>query len=706
MRRSLAIAAVVILALGCSSEMAAPGVDVANNPDQIVPVSQDGGSACARPEQGCSCDAGAGPITCYGEPVAQPSGVVCNEGAMYCRDGYWSSCETIRTYTLDPAAAALIDGPTACNPCNPDCSVSHDYPTTGDLTPSNSTSVVYDPSAGGITLTSLGGTGGALTDTDGDGVPDIADDYPTDPSRWIAGGGFYHTLPYGGAAAIDPLNFNVQVTTADVYFLMDTTGSMGGEISNLRSTITSGTFIPGCPGGVIGAIRCTIPDAWFGVGSHDDYPASGCVSRCAWRTVCGWWSCWRVYRCGNICSTYGSAGSGDLPYIHRLDITSSVAAAQTAVNGLGLHYGADWPESQTQALYAVATGNAIPFVAPRGGCGGGRWGYPCFRPGTIPIVILFTDAPYHNGPNIAYDYGLAGAIPWSTAVSALVTRGIKLIVVNSGGSGEPRNDALAITNATGSVDGTGAPYVFNISSSGSGLGPAVVNAVVNLANYSRYDVSARATDNPATPGFDERTFVNAIRAVSFPAGRCTGISGGSVFTQCLPGTSVNFSVTFKNDVVMPTIVPQVFNFSIQVLLNGTTVQATIPVRIVVPAAVPTFPPSGSYHRDYDSTVRCMIPPDRPDWGSFTWTASTPGSSNIRFEIRTADTLAALSTATPVNIPVPPSLSPQDIGALLTPGAGNFHPYLRVTAVLNSSPDHTVAPTLTGFTLQYTCAPAE
>jgi hypothetical protein len=255
------------------------------------------------------------------------------------------------------------------------------------------------------------------------------------------------------------------------------------------------------------------------------------------------------------------------------------------------------------------------------------------------------------------------------------------------------------------VDGFGRPYVFNISSSGTGLGPAVVDAVVRLANFSRFDVSARATDNPATT-FDERRFVQAIRAVSFPPGRCTGISGGTVFTQCLPGTAVNFSVTFKNDVVMPTSVPQVFNFSIQVLLNGTTVQATIPVRIIVPPVVPTFPPSGSYSRNYDATVRCMIPPDRPDWGSFTWTASTPSDSAIRFEIRTADTLAGLGAASPVNIPVPPTLPPQDIGVLLTPGLGNFHPYVRITAVLIASSDRTTAPTLTGFELQYTCAPAE
>ncbi len=55
---------------------------------------------------------------------------------------------------------------------------------------------------------------------------------------------------------------------------MDTTGSTGGEIYNLQRDPTTGSFEPGRAGGIIGAIRGTIPDAWFGVGHHHDYPIS------------------------------------------------------------------------------------------------------------------------------------------------------------------------------------------------------------------------------------------------------------------------------------------------------------------------------------------------------------------------------------------------------------------------------------------------
>ncbi|MBK7155310.1 MAG: hypothetical protein IPH72_26610 [Sandaracinaceae bacterium] len=87
----------------------------------------------------------------------------------------------------------------------------------------------------------------------------------------VGSGGFFHVLP-PGATAQDPLSFDVQLNDVDVYFLIDTTLSMLDEINNLRSSLTSGTLTPGCTGGVIGAIRCTIPGAWFGVGRFEDYP--------------------------------------------------------------------------------------------------------------------------------------------------------------------------------------------------------------------------------------------------------------------------------------------------------------------------------------------------------------------------------------------------------------------------------------------------
>ena len=64
---------------------------------------------------------------------------------------------------------------------------------------------------------------------------------------------------------MDTLVFATDIQMADVFFLMDTTGSMSGAIANLKSGLST-TIIP--------EIDAMIPNAWFGVGFFDDYPVS------------------------------------------------------------------------------------------------------------------------------------------------------------------------------------------------------------------------------------------------------------------------------------------------------------------------------------------------------------------------------------------------------------------------------------------------
>ncbi|TPW09511.1 MAG: hypothetical protein FD127_4122, partial [Acidimicrobiaceae bacterium] len=339
---------------------------------------------CSRPDDGCACETGAEPATCYSDPMPGEGGsTLCGVGVRHCRNGVWGTCEITGTYELEPSLAALVTVPRSCGICDPDCAYACDYPSAADL-PGRGVGVVFDPAESGLVLPAgPGGGPGVLTDTDGDGVPDAGDECPGAGFRapctpGTADDGLVHTLAFGGPSASDPLNLTVTVRTADVYFLMDTTGSMGGEITNLRAGITTGTYVPGCPGGIMGAIRCIIPDAWFGVGHHDDFPYA----------------------------PFGSAASGDVVYRNLQDITMSTAMAAAAVGRIPLHYGYDWPESQSQALWAVASGGGLGgYLSARTGCPAGTWGYPCFRNGTIPIVILFTDAPYHNGP---FGYGYSG----------------------------------------------------------------------------------------------------------------------------------------------------------------------------------------------------------------------------------------------------------------------------------------------------------
>lgn len=1067
---------------------------------------------CAEDDTGCACDGEVVEEECYLDPVDVGGRPICHEGTRYCRDGAWTACLQLTPFALPgngsgATTAALVTGPVPCNPCNPSCYSTTDTPGPGDVATSGS-GVIYTPTPGGITLPGTVTMAG-LVDTDGDGVPDTYDLDPADPVVTGFPDGYFHVLPLG-ATALDPLRLSVRIRTADVYILMDTTGSMSGEIANLRSSI-SGTIIP--------QIRVAIPDAWFGVGDLQEYPVD----------------------------PYGY--SSNFPYRNRQDITDSVLAAQAAVNTLTTNGNITWPESSTQALYSMATGLGLgPYYPARAGCPAGTWGYPCFRDGTVPIVVLLTDAGYMNGPTNRDDYDLLdfgtypdfplptpisaalGTVPapasvavtmpdidtprpasaavavantnetyatarpigelstlasavtftgstaamvnhysgtcgagtrgdavysftlaasarvsidtigsafntsldlrgagpgfasvvcnddigggivqsridrvlaagtyyivvdgrgpasgaytlnvtpfvttgptnetfatartlgeltvltarasftgstcrmasdyvgscgsgaggdavfsfslaaptrvvidtvgsgfdttlslrnsaphaevacdddgaglqsridrtlapgdyfvildgkgalcgnyalsvthyvagvgpetyadtqflgdvtersasvvgrscgmlnnhsgtcsagaagdavfsftltaprrividtegssydtsislrgdapyaevacdndsgtgnlsrmlrdplpagtyfvivdgrssacgdyklnltvtdddfvgyspptYAQTIAALNARDIRVIVVESSdGYDRARADADLLATATNTVGPTGTPLRYSISGTGAGLGTTVVDAIRELADYNRLDITARANDNAATVGFDERTFVNSIVAVSFPPGRCSGITGGVQFNQCLPGTTVNFQVNFLG-VVAATAVAQRFDFTIDVLGSGSGVLSTVPVTIVIPPMAPTYPVSGTYTRDYDATTSCAGT-ELPRWRNLSWTAAFPTGTGITWSLRSAATVAALATATPVSFTAPASTSPQDVGArLLSGGVPATLPHLRLTATLNANPTRTSAPLLSAFNLLFDCVPGE
>lgn len=791
----------------------------------------DGANGCTAPEEGCACDESP-PLDCYLEPTFTGDGTLtCHVGTRYCRDGRWTACESVQDFAFTGDSSALITGPSACNPCDPRCFITRTTPTTPDLM-GRSDDVEYDPREGGIRIvdTRMGGMVGMI-DSDRDGVPDVADGcigpgVAPRPDGSCDGDFIYRSLPNGSPGVTASLSINTTLRTADVYFLMDTTGSMGGELGRLRTDLTSGTFIAGCAGGIIGAVRCTIPDAWFGVGYHDDYPWCSSASQC-----------------------YGSAASGDRVFRHVLDITSSVAAAQAAVSGLTLHFGEDGPESQVPALWAIATGSALgTYYTGRTGCAGGGWGAPCFRAATIPIVVHITDAPYHNGPSNAYPYCLgtystraapaasiatvtgnetyatarhvgdvfgawvgysgtttgtandiaagcgAGAgevvyrftlsarqyttislegssydtvlrvqnvatgaawcnddavglqsrleldLPagdyyvvvdgyggstgnyrvtigdrypcsaahtpptFGAAAAALRARGVQVITVQTCGFWsdsyclEGEAHAVAMGNASGSIGSTGSPYVIRANADGSGLSATIVNAIRDLANYNRMDVSARAVG-------DIWGFTQSITAVRYrPGTACTGISGGTTFIQCLPGSDLDFDVRLFN----PGLPTGVYTYTIQIIGDGTIVLDEIAVRIIVPGPTTRYEPEGRYWQDYDSTLRCSIG-ERPDWGMLNWTANIPAGTALRWELRAAETLAALPTATPVATFTTTTSGPGSLDiapALAAAGIDLWQHYLRVTAVLVASADLLYSPTLNDMSVAYTCIPQE
>jgi hypothetical protein len=377
-------------------------------------------SSRRTPRTGGACEPAAQPVDCQlPYEVTVEGALLCATGTRYCRDGAWSGCEGIRSFTVPPSsralAQALLDADAAhvtCSPCRPDCyrvddDVALDGGAAGGLT---------SGANGGITLVSEaqdagapeGGlldevrcTPGVAPDFDCDGIPDDFDPYPGDPPFATDHRTLFMDLGPGESAT---QSFDIQfyVNTADVYFYVDMTGSMEGERDNLIASLTSGNYLPnagagiecadrdfdGRPddalknGGIAGNIACLIRDSRLGAGWFRDIPFEG------------------PYANGiRVASTDFEM------FEHRQDITNDVGAVRSALSGFETRGNQNAPEGSMQGLWSLVTGEQLyagwtrPGIPPRRGCPDGTWGYACFRAEAVPIVIHIGDAPLQNGPS-------------------------------------------------------------------------------------------------------------------------------------------------------------------------------------------------------------------------------------------------------------------------------------------------------------------
>jgi len=432
------------------------------------------------------------------------------------------------------------------------------------------------------------GTDPRSTDSDGDSVSDLIEvGAGTDPLNPAdnprARGDFVFVVPY--MAPPDPtrdtLQFNTTLQDADVYFMMDNTGSMGGTISALQSGLT-GTVIPD--------IRARIPNAWFGVGGFDDYPIS----------------------------PYGQPGVRtdsvgivhDMAFFQYTTMTSSTSTAQTAVNRYGTNFGRDGPESGVAALYALASRNNLSGYARFPGntstvptCPAGHTGTACFRPSAVPIVVVMTDVDQHNSPTCGgCNYsGVPGAPTWAQMLSALSTINARVVGINTSGGSLFLNRLVQDTTIARGAPGAAGDYVLN-APGGSGLSGAVTTAVERAAQVP-LDVSAQASDI-ADPGESIDAVASFIeyletRTTAAPGLTCTtgyatydraGIDADTqhdTFRDVVPGNPVCFDIVPRmNTTVMPTLDPQIFRANVDVLGDGFTPLDSRVIFFLVPPRIP------------------------------------------------------------------------------------------------------------------------
>ncbi|WP_437647170.1 VWA domain-containing protein [Sorangium sp. So ce362] len=460
----------------------------------------------------------------------------------------------------------------------------------------------------------------ASEDTDEDGVSDLIEQSAgTNPNDDMdnprANGDFVFVVPYRADPdpAQDTLDFSTNISQADVVFAMDTTSSMGGVIAKLKERLQE----------IIAQLTREIPSIGFGVTHYRDFPTS----------------------------PYGA--TTDRPFYLQHRVMSVITpegreSVQDAVNSLSAAGGADIPESGWEALYQIATGagthagganvpafnpaTAPPSAIPAGESVGVLGGVG-FRAGSLPIVVMISDAPSHNGRTPEYSYSSTHSSPdYTQALNELTGLGGRFIgMVTTSDESAAKADFTAGALATGSVvpptvwgaegirpprcavdqcctgeDGKGVaaangkcPLVFQVASSGAGLNLAVVQAIKVLTTYVTLDISAAAEDDQTDTVDAVSAFVDRIIANNMAPEPCTsGLrvvdrnrdSVADTYANVFPGPTVCFDVIPKINVsVPPTTEPQVFTAKIVVTGDGVTTLSTRKVFFLVPPEIPEPP---------------------------------------------------------------------------------------------------------------------
>ena len=407
------------------------------------------------------------------------------------------------------------------------------------------------------------GTARCGRDTDADGAGDLIESArervecpggegeacgcATDGACGLPAEPVYVVVPRGEGTNAAEAIVDTALLRADVFFLLDTTESMGDELDLVKATVAA-------EGGLVARIREVIPEAFFGGGQHDDFPLG----------------------------PYGSAARGDVPFGLAIAVSERAEDVGAALAGVALHGGGDGPESATEALYRLATGAGETWTHEGGDaftlrelaadCLGAGWGAACFREEVLAIVVHFTDFCSHQGPpgGDAECTPYAGIAPapaaWEDAVEALRARGARYVGINTDATACAGADGplgrtpcwfmRRTAEATDAVDVDGEPLVFDLPNGGGGEAAfvaRVAEAIEAVATRVPRDVEASVEDAPGD-ALDVTRFVEAVGPACGAGEVCWAPPAGGAAEEAvaevgergfgggLPGTRLRFAV--------------------------------------------------------------------------------------------------------------------------------------------------------------------
>lgn len=302
------------------------------------------------------------------------------------------------------------------------------------------------------------------------------------------------------------------VGSMDIVFLIDTTGSYSDDIDSLQASAQS----------LITDLSSRGVDVQFGVASFADFPFS----------------------------PYGYSSTGDRAFYANQTITSDVTAVKAAINSLDnpLHNGDDDNESQLEALYQVATGSGRDLNGNGSFTDAGdllpiNMGW---RTGSLHVVVLATDAPFHNSEvEVGYPCGGCTSAGFGETIAALQAKGITVLGLDSGAA---YTDLYRVASATG-----GTVYSLTAANIAATIAEAITDKLANV------DLTVKVVSGGSW-----------VDQASLPS-----------FLAVTPGQSRSFTVTLVGKMNNGAL-DQAYEVYLWVRADGSAILKRVKIPVVVP----------------------------------------------------------------------------------------------------------------------------
>lgn len=421
-----------------------------------------------------------------------------------------------------------------------------------------------------------------VADSDGDGVTDLievaadTDVYSKDDSPRTRGD-FVFTIPYQEEAfpRKDTLNFRTNIQYADMYILIDESGSMSGEMSSIKDALTTAVDVLTCDDyGVscFGSANCDQGQICGAGGTCIENPrASGCIE-----------------------SFHTGYGLYDENFSHFVKLQSdpSTTVASLPTSATGGSY-----EKVYDALACIADRS---YCIDESICEVDTETCVGYRDDAVRIVVNVTD----EGDACSESSG-QGKCPdlEAKAVEALIKGKVTYVGVNSNDTADSSNDMRTqalmngLTEGTMSVNGDGDPLWFR--GADDMAADAIVEAIQDVVKNVPLRVSIDPQETQDDPG-DIMHLIDKIEVNNSGDNDCTALpnvvdsDGDGVddtFGGVVPGTPVCWDVSiFDNETIPPIDEPLVYRLRMIVRGNDAIIDERTAYFLIPPKVEEIFIP--------------------------------------------------------------------------------------------------------------------